>query len=135
MSIHFYFKKRRGLFNFELEKILAKEKSFIGCFSQDDLPTSIKLPVTMIINTANKQHKGKHWIAVRINKKSCLYFDTFGLYPIEAKINHFLQKFSKKILYSSVCIQNINSYYCGFYCIAFIKMVKIRPSIDFCAKF
>lgn len=122
--IQHFFRKRRGLTNFELEKLLADDDEFVGCFSQDNLPTKLNLPATIIINTAKRSSKGRHWIAIRIQKNSSLYFDTFGVHPVEDNIKTFLQRFSKKILYSVVCIQDINSFYCGFYCFAFIKMVK-----------
>ena len=124
MYIKHFFRKRKGLSNFELEKLLADDDEFVGCFSQDNLPTKLHLPATIIINTAKRSSKGRHWIAVRIQKNSSLYFDTFGVHPVEHNIKRFLQRFSKKILYSVVCIQDINSFYCGFYCVAFIRMVK-----------
>ena len=122
--------KQKGLSNFELEEYLSNEHQFIGCFSEDNLPETVQLPATLIINTGKTKSKGEHWVAVRLNKRCCYYFDTFGIGPIEKNIKAFLGKMYDKVYYSSNCIQHVSSSFCGFYCIIFIKTVFDKASFQ-----
>ena len=88
----------------KLRIFLFLTKTFWGCYASDQLhtlPTS--LPKTLIINTANSDSDGEHWVALLLQKKRCFYFDSFGLPIIDANIIHFLHKY-KKVMYSDICI-------------------------------
>ena len=66
--------------NYEIENILISNKNFLGCYASDQLhtlPTS--LPKTLIINTANSNSDGEHWVAFMLQKNRCYYFYSFGL--------------------------------------------------------
>ena len=122
--------------NYEIENILIYNNKILGCYASDQIDILPKtLPKSLIINTANSDTDGEHWVALVLQKKRCFYFDSFGLPIMNKNILHFLQKY-KKVMYSDICIQDSNSEKCGKFCIAFIKYVQSRNSYnDFIAKF
>ena len=122
--------------NYEIENILIYNKNFLGCYASDQIYTLPKtLPKSLIINSANYDSDGEHWVALVLQKKRCFYFDSFGLPIMNKNILHFLQKY-KKVMYSDICIQDINSVKCGKFCIGFIKYVNSKKSYnDFISKF
>ena len=66
------------------------------------------------------ESQGTHWVAVLVvNKKTILYFDAFGMYPITDIITLY-----PEVIYSDYQIQDLNSTACGYYCIAFLQNVK-----------
>ena len=115
----------------EIENILQKNKNFLGCFASDQLPSiPSSFPKSMIINTATANSRGEHWVALVLKKKSCFYFDSFGLPVMNNNILNFLSDNYKKFTYTNVCIQSAYSDYCGKFCIAFIKHVHSKYSYD-----
>ena len=116
--------------NYEIENILIYNKNFLGCYASDQIDILPKtLPKSLIINTANSDTDGEHWVALVLQKKRFFYFDSFGLPIINENILHYLHKY-RKVMYSDNCIQDINSEKCGKFCIAFIKNVHSRHSYD-----
>ena len=106
------------MYGYEIENILIYNKNFLGCYASDRLHTLPKtLPKSLIINTANSDSDGEHWVALVLQKERCFYFDSFGLPIINENILHYLHKF-RKVMYSDNCIQDINSEKCGKFCIA-----------------
>ena len=108
----------------EIEELLKFEKNFIGCFAYDDLPKfPKKYPAKLIINTGSVSTNGDHWIALTMNTKECLYFDSFGLPVINQEIMKWLQGKYESLIYSNICIQHFSSDLCGAFCIAFLENV------------
>ena len=115
----------------EIENILQKNKNFLGCFASDQLPSfPSTFPKSMIINTDTANSSGEHWVALVLKKKSCFYFDSFGLPVMNNNILNFLSENYKKFTYTNVCIQSAYSDHCGKFCIAFIKHVHSKYSYD-----
>jgi hypothetical protein len=119
---------KHGLTNSEIGNYLKHEKSFLGCFSSDNIPNILEFPCTLIVNSEKSNHPGHHWLAIYLRKDYSLYFDSFGLPVLEEDIFNFLKKYYKKIIYSKQCIQDINSVSCGLFCISFIKHVHSKQS-------
>merc|ERR1712208_244449 len=116
--------------NYEIENILISNKNFLGCYASDQLhtlPTS--LSKSFIINTANSDSDGEHWVALVLQEKRCFYFDSFGLPIINKNILHFLHTY-QKVMYSDICIQDTNSEQCGKFYITFIKYVHSKKSYN-----
>lgn len=114
----------------EIEDILDEDKTFLGCYPLDQLPSfPSSFPKSLIINTATSEHSGEHWVGLVLYKNRCYYFDSFGLPIMKANILQFLDRY-KKVTYSDVCIQNTFSDYCGKFCIAFIKYVYSKSSYN-----
>ena len=82
--------------NYEIENILIYNKNFLGCYASDQINILPKtLPKSLIINTANSDTDGEHWVALVLQKKRCFYFDSFGLPIMNKNILNFLQKYKK----------------------------------------
>ena len=124
------------MYGYEIENILIYNKNFLGCYASDRLHTLPKtLPKSLIINTANSDSDGEHWVALVLQKERCFYFDSFGLPIINENILQYLHKY-RKVMYSDNCIQDINSEKCGKFCIAFIKYIHSKKLYnDFMTKF
>ena len=105
-----------------IKKLFRYFKCFNGVFSCDKLPYKERLPINLIANTDPSYLPGKHWIGISINKKGRgIYFDSFGLPPINEDLYNFMESKCKKgWSYNKTQIQNINSTTCGNYCVLFI---------------
>ena len=85
-----------------------------------------------IINMEDSdQGNGSHWVAMwfdNINEIP-LYFDSFGIDPPMAMID-FMKKWNDKCIFSTKEIQNINSGFCGQYCLYFLhQMFKNKGNV------
>lgn len=117
--------------NIELFK-LAKYFKFTltsVCF-KNELP---KQPImgNYIINLASnfQNNGGTHWCCLIIdNQNNILYFDPFGEPPPEEVID-FIHLFKRNYGYNEVDIQNMNSSYCGYFCIALILLTQKRGNL------
>ena len=121
-----------------IEEIMKNEKSFMGCYPKDKLPKRFPkvLPKTIIINTGLSSTSGDHWVALLLLKKSCFYFDSFGLDILDHHIQDFIERKYKRYTANQKCIQHFESKKCGEFCIGFAKMVKNRLDFEkFIVKF
>ena len=54
--------------------------SFIGCYPHDKLPKiEYGINCSVIINTGDSSTDGKHWVALKMTRNKCFYFDSFGV--------------------------------------------------------
>ena len=112
------------MWSFEIENLLKKDFAFMGCYPHDKLPTfKNKADCSIIINTGDSGTEGQHWVALKMTKNKCFYFDSFGLYIVNENIRKFVSKYGK-VTYSNICIQDIRSEKCGQFCVAFVKIVN-----------
>ena len=112
------------MWSYEIENILSDDKTFIGCYPHDRLPKiKDKVDCSVIINTGGYNTVGDHWVAVKMTKYNCFYFDSFGVEIVDENIKQFVCRYDK-VLYSNICIQDIRSAKCGEFCIAFINYVN-----------
>ena len=65
------------LTNFEIQKYYENEPKFNGAYSRHNL-SKIK-DGTYIINLDEYESVGTHWIALYVNSKNVIYFDSFGV--------------------------------------------------------
>ena len=107
--------------NIELFKLSSFFKFKLNSASfKDELP---KTPIAgnYIINLASSnQSEGTHWTCLIIDQQyNIFYFDPFGDFPPEEVIT-FIHLFKNKYGYNTTDIQNINSDYCGYFCIGLL---------------
>ena len=95
--------------------ILAKDV-FKGVYAVDQLPKNLEYGA-YVINTDEHYKPGEHWVAVYYDEKSKDYFDSYGILPIDSRIEKFC---GKEFVYNNVKLQKTYSNACGFYCIYFI---------------
>ena len=107
-----------------LQKVVPK-KCDIHFYSVDSqFCGPAKLPALYLLNTDYNEGEGEHFLSFYVNeKKSCIYFDSFGFSPLEC-----LKKFWKKhgigpVKFSSRVVQNPLSPYCGYHQVAFAALI------------
>ena len=102
----------------------------MGVFPLDRLPKINTLPASLIINTDPHNEPGEHWVAVYVNKNRIgIYFDSYGLQPLNKEINNFLNIYCKCWTYNSTVIQGVTSVNCGQYCVLFVLLKSIGHSL------
>ena len=69
----------------EINRLLTKEKEYVGTFALDKLPwKKVKVPASFIINNDVSSKEGDHWVALVITKNEAFYliylflFETSG---------------------------------------------------------
>ena len=75
---------------------------------------------TYICNLDKSTQSGSHYVAIIVKNDSILYFDSFGMPPLNADILFTLNKSEKSIYYSTTMIQSVFSIFCGVFCISFL---------------
>ena len=96
------------------------EPRFSGVFSRDSLPNKIKNSA-YVINLDECHDTGTHWVALHVNNKTVIYFDSFGVEHISKKIEKFIG--NKNIIKNIFRIQAYDSIMCGCFCIGLIDFM------------
>lgn len=117
-----------GLTNFYVEKLAKRllKKKFKGVYPSDSHP-NMKNFQFIIFNESKHYEKGTHYVCFAKFKKNVLYFDSLGKKLTNTSLKKFIYKnYSKYRLIKMFNnpIQSDNSYFCGFFCIAFLLCVK-----------
>ena len=108
------------LTNFEIQEYYHNEPRFNGVFSRDNLPNSIKNGA-YVINLDEYHDIGTHWVAMYVNNKTIIYFDSFGVEHIPEEIMKFIG--NKNRITNIYRIQAYDSIMCGYFCIGFINFM------------
>ena len=117
------------LTNFEIQEYYQNEPRFNGVFSRDNLPNNsnnnnnnnnnnIKNGA-YVINLDEHRNIGTHWVALYVNNKTIIYFDSFGVEHIPKEIMEFIG--NKNIIPNIFRIQGYDSIMCGYFCTGFIN--------------
>ena len=101
------------LTNFEIQEYYQNEPRFNGVFSRDNLPNSIKNGA-YVTNLDEYHDIGTHWVALYVNNKTIIYFDSFGVEHIPKEIIKFIGN-NKKIITNIYRIQAYDSICVGFF--------------------
>ena len=112
------------LTKFEIQKYYQNEPRFNGVFSRDNLPNNNDNNVkngAYVINLDEYHDNETHWIALYVNNKMAIYFDSFGVEHIPKEIMKFIAR--KKIITNIYRIQEYDSIMCGYFCIGFINFM------------
>ena len=109
------------LTNFEIQEYYQNEPRFYGVFSRDNLPNSIKNGA-YVINLDEYRDIETHWIALYVNNKTIIYFDSFRVEHIPKEIVKFIGN-NKKIITNIYRIKAYDSIMCGYFCIGFINFM------------
>ena len=108
------------LTNFEIQEYYQNETRFNGAFSRNNLPNTIKNGA-YVINLDEYRDIGTHWVALYVNNKTIIYFDSFGVEHIPNEIMKFIG--NKNIITNIYRIQPYDSIMCGYFCIGFINFM------------
>ena len=117
------------LANFEIQEYYQNESRFNGVFSRDNLPNNIRSQGlgsavkngAYIINLDEYHDIGTHWVALYVNNKIVIYFDSFGVEHIPKEIIKFIAR--KKIITNIYRIQAYDSIMRGYFCIGSINFM------------
>ena len=124
---------------------------FVGTFACDVLKQKIGKTLisklkrnkefALVINMSPKSHPGSHFVALTYLCKRLVLFDSLAL-PfndpnIEAFVNSITQNSNIRYVKLKVPLQPLDSYKCGYYCIAFVlHQYKTKATLeDFIALF
>lgn len=90
-----------------------------GVLSKDEL-TNLSNG-NYILNLADHDDEGSHWVALNVNPTTIFYFDSFGIPP--PMIIRQLSR-GRQIIHNNEQIQNYNSGFCGQYCLLFLYFMS-----------
>ena len=113
------------LTNFEIQAYYRNEPRFNGVFSRDNLPErsstdEIKIGA-YIINLDEYHDIGTHWVALYVNSKTVIYFDSFGVEHIPKETEKITS--DKNIIANIFRIQAYDSVMWACFCIVFIDFM------------
>ena len=114
------------LTNFEIQEYYQNEQRFNGVFSRDNLPNNIKNGA-YVINLDEYHDIGIHRVALYVNNKTIIYFDSIGVEHIPREIMKFIAR--KKIITNIYRIQAYVSIMCGYFCIGLINFMNNGKSL------
>ena len=94
----------------------------------------VEIIYLIIINLDEYRNIGTHWVALYVNNKTIIYFDSFGVEHILKEIMKFIG--NKNIITNIFRIQACDSIMRGYFCIGFIKfMFNGNSSTDYTSLF
>ena len=109
------------LTNFEIQEYYQNEPRFNGVFSRDNLGSAVKNGA-YVINLDEYHDIGTHWVALYVNNKIAIYFDSFGVeHILKEEIMNFIVR--KKIIRNIYRIQAYDSIMSGYFCTGFINFM------------
>ena len=108
-------------------EILKNNKNYIGTFSKNNV-VKLKNNHSTIVNLADSNDIGTHWISMKLVDKKLFYFDSYGIPYIPDTIKKQYSNF--KIITKSYRIQSNSSNECGKFCIMFIQS-SIKNESDY----
>ena len=109
------------LTNFEIKEYYQNEPRFNGVFSRDNLFNNNIKNGAYVINLDEYRDIGTLWVALYVNNKTIIYFDSFGVEHIPKEIMKFIG--NKNIITNIFRIQAYDSTMCGYFCIGFINFI------------
>ena len=116
------------LTNFEIQWYYQNEPRFIGVYSIDNLTNKIK-DGAYVINLDEYIDIGTHWIALYVNNKTAIYFDSFGIENVPKEVKKLIG--TRNIISNIDRIQNYDSIV-RYFCIGFIDYVfKCKSLTDY----
>lgn len=116
-----------GLTNHFIDEFMAfQSKYYSGCFSCDTIPLKIinQKRFAIVVNLSKQDTEGSHFVSIYKCHSEIYYFDSYGLPNINPFIQSFLAMCGDEYTYSSLTIQEIFSFSCGWFCIAFILFLE-----------
>ncbi len=105
-----------------INEFKSLQKNFLGVFSIDTLPRSMKLKTFCFCNTDISNGSGKHWLCFVKSSKKCIEcFDSLGIDDNKKKLLKDNCKFSNvsEIDFNETQFQDTSSSTCGLFVIYF----------------
>ena len=84
------------LTNIEISEYYKNEPRLNGVYSRNNLPNKIKKG-EYVLNLAEYENAGTHWVALFVKPKYTAYFDSFGIEHIPRELNKFINNDTTKL--------------------------------------
>ena len=109
------------LSNFDIENIANYYNIPIVVLMKDELKKIKNNDCNYIINLeSSNDGNGTHWLALKIEKRDCAYFDSYGMLPPEEIISFCKRVQKSHLSYNTKEIQDLSAQTCGFFAMAFL---------------
>ena len=111
------------------------KKALLGVFPINHLPQRLpKPPLLFIVNTNSSNLPGQHWKAIYISKNyEGEVFDSLAT-TNDLILEHWMNRFTKRWIVSTLTLQNPLSPTCGAYVLYFIMTRLKHPSLKSCIR-
>lgn len=113
-----------------------KWSHFHGVFASDMIPRGLhsEEEFSIICNLSKSGQKGTHYISIIKYNNIVLYLDPLAMYIDVSDINKFIDLCAcKKVIRLSHPIQDLTSWYCGYFCMFFLlffnRKLKCREEL------
>ena len=115
-----------GVTNFYVEQVLSNQiRKFRGCFSIDFLDdVFLRNGESVVVNLAHSSIPVGHFVAIKKEGNSLLYFDPLFLEFEDNDLEIFLKKHECNIFKNNIQVQSFESKKCGIFCIAFLLAME-----------
>ena len=110
-----------SLTSFEKQKYCQNEATFCGVYSRNNI-SKLK-DGQYVVNLDEYKSIWTHWVALNVNAKNVIYFDSFGIEHIPIFIG------KKNITKNVYRIQAYNLIMCEYFCIVFIDFMCQKVKI------
>ena len=115
--------RNKPLSQFDITDLIKEFKipNFKGWYMRDDLSSSLLKNECGILNLDLSSGNGTHWTTWVKNKKTCYYFDAFGLVPPK----EFYKYMKCDIYHSTYKIQRLGDVICGHLCVLVLYLMTV----------
>lgn len=103
---------------------------FKGVFPSDRIPKNISNNSCLIVNLDVSDQPGTHFVGIFIGSEFIIYFDPLGFPCFNPHILEFFETTDKTLIETNHQIQNFNSSFCGFFCIAYVMSIECNFSTE-----
>jgi len=127
--------KVKQLTTSDFNKLTKHVHNFIGavpCDTQTPLPNG---SYSIVMNTDNHTKPGTHWVALHVQPKTLIFWDTFSRKPDNLTFPPDFRKTirrlgrKRKLISNSKLIQALDSNTCGFHCCYLLDQLALNKSI------
>jgi len=107
------------------ERHYSLSEHFAGVFSRDQLPETLARGYFYVVNSANHDETGKHWLGIYVNENEIEFMDSFAKVP-EAYGLHI----EYPLTMNARQLQSNYSDTCGYYVMYFLFFRSLGISFD-----
>jgi hypothetical protein len=108
-----------SLTNFELITLCKIFKIKLnGVFLKDQLSNPQWGNYIINLASSNDGTGGTHWVGLQLGPGGSFYFDSYGA-PPPKEVDAFIKQAGSTCSYNNWIIQDLDSHFCGFFCIGF----------------
>ena len=109
----------------QIRQALQREETFIGVYPIDLIPTTTRVPCTLVINLDRHFLDGSHWVALSINsKRQAHLIESFGRPPQKNILTFIERNAIRGYIFNRIRFQVNESIACGYFCILFVLMYR-----------